>query len=95
MRLAAVLFLFLLPVSAWAGTITDDFEDGDWAGWDTMVTGIWNANVADRVSVVNGVVRLNHINGPGETIQLSMIKDWKDYSFSADMRIFEPETGAQ
>jgi len=48
MRLIIILSMFLMSMSAWAGTFKDDFNDGD----------------------------------------------WKDFSFSADMRIVKAESGA-
>ena len=94
MRLITVaLSVFLLSISAWAGTFTDDFEDGDWVGWTAIATLIWDTDVADRVSVVDGVVRLDHVNKPGYSLSLFTGKDWKDYSFSADMRLVAVEAG--
>ena len=93
MRLVAVLFLFLLPVSVWAGTFTDDFEDGDWAGWTAIASLIWDTDVADRVSITDGVIRLDHVNKSGFSLSLLTGKDWEDYSFSADMRLVAVEPG--
>ena len=35
MVVMVVLALLLLVLKAWAGKITDDFEDGDFNGWNT------------------------------------------------------------
>ena len=35
MVVMVVLALLLLMLKAWAGKITDDFEDGDFNGWNT------------------------------------------------------------
>ncbi len=86
MRLTVALSLFLLSVSAWAGTFTDDFEDGDWAGWEI--------SAVDGASIVDGVLRLDHIDKPGASLALSTGEDWEDYSFSADMRLVKTEPGA-
>ncbi len=86
MRLTVALSLFLMSVSAWAGTFTDDFEDGDWKGWE--------ADAIDGVSVVDGVLRLDHINKPGFSVALSTGDDWEDYSSSANVRLVKTEPGA-
>jgi hypothetical protein len=95
MRLAVLLSLFLLSVPAWAGTFRDDFEDGDWAGWKAIASGIWDTNVGDSVSVADGVLRLDHIHKPGFSLALSTGEDWADYTFSADMRLVRTEPGAK
>jgi hypothetical protein len=85
MRLIAILSLLMLSVSAWAGTFRDDFEDGDWDGW--------NSNVEDRVSIIDGVLRMDGMNKPEQALSLYIIEDWRDYSLSADMRTVETELG--
>ena len=95
MRLIVVVMsLVLMSISSWAGTFRDDFEDGDWDGWTAVATLTWDTNVADRVSVVDGVLRLDHYDTPGYTLALSIDEDWRDYSFSADMRLVKTEPGA-
>jgi len=86
--------VFLLSLSAWAGTFRDNFEDGNWKGWEAIAKPLWDTNVADRVSVVEGVLSLDHLNKPGQSLRLLIDEDWKDYSFSADFRIVEVEPGA-
>jgi len=79
-------------MSAWAGTFRDNFDDGNWEVWEVVAAGMWETNVEDRVSVVERVLRLEHLNTePGP--RLVRDEDWKDYSFSADMRIVEVEPG--
>ena len=88
MRLIIVaLSLVLMSAPSWAGTFMDDFEDGNWQGWE--------ANAVDGVSVVDGVLRIDHINKPGYTLALLIGEDWTDYSFLADMRLVKTEPGAQ
>jgi hypothetical protein len=94
MRLIIVLFVFLLSMPAWAGTFKDDFEDGNWKGWEAVEGATWDTNVAKQVSVVEGVLSLDHLNKSGLNLLLCIIKDWKDYSFSADMQIVEVKPGA-
>ncbi len=86
MRLTIVLAVFLLAMPAWAGTFKDDFEDGNWAGW--------SINGVDEASIVNGVLRLDHIDKSGSTLAISTGTGWGDYSFSADMRLVKTEPGA-
>ena len=92
MRLVTMLCFFLASVSTWAGTFIDDFNDGDWDGWTAVATLVWDTDVADIVSIDDGILKLDHINKPGFTLSLSIYEDWEDYSFSADMRLlgFEP-----
>ncbi|HEX30301.1 TPA: hypothetical protein ENG04_09500, partial [Candidatus Poribacteria bacterium] len=35
-----LIILFMLPISVWAGTFRDDFEDGDLEGWKVL-NGTW------------------------------------------------------
>jgi hypothetical protein len=73
--------LFLLVTSTWAGTFTDNFDDGNLDGWDV-------GNVAGRRSnwkVENGELVLQAIDGPigaglGELT-------WKDYTVSVKFKI--------
>ncbi|MBM3239706.1 hypothetical protein FJZ31_25765 [Candidatus Poribacteria bacterium] len=94
MRLIIVLSVFLLSMPAWAGTFKDDFEDGNWKGWEVIEGGTWDTNVAKQVSVVEGVLSLDQLNKSGFCLYFCIQKDWKDYSFSADMQIIEIEPGA-
>ena len=85
MRLVIMLFMFLISVPAWAGTFRDDFNDGNWEGWKPF-GGRWLKIVeAERFSVVGGVLRMDTIVNiqdiAGYEMGLSLIRDWKDYSF--------------
>jgi hypothetical protein len=93
MRLIIILSLLMLSVSAWAGTFKDDFEDGNWDGWGVVTWDGWNSNVEDRVSIVDGVLRMDGMNKPEQALSLHIIEDWRDYSLSADMRTVETESG--
>ena len=94
MRLVTVvLFLFLLSVSVWAGTFKDDFEDEDWKGWEIVAPGSWNTDVADRFSFEDGVLRMDNARKPEIPLFLYIMGNWRDYCFSADMRIIEVELG--
>ncbi len=94
MRLIIVaLSLFILCTSAEAGTFRDDFEDGNWEGWTAVAAGAWNKNVNNRVSVVDGVLRLDHVNSLGHHLGCHIQEDWREYSFSADMRLVKVGPG--
>ena len=57
MRLVTMLCFFLASVSTWAGTFVDDFNDGDWDGWTAVATLVWDTDVADIVSIDDGILR--------------------------------------
>jgi hypothetical protein len=80
-------------VSAWAGTFRDDFEDGNWEGWTAIAKPLWDTDVAEQISVADGFLSLDHLNKSGHHLVCCIQKDWKDYSFSADMQIIEIEPG--
>jgi hypothetical protein len=86
MKAMALLCISLLASSAGAGTFRDDFNDGNWAGWEMI------PNNKQRFSVVDGVIRLLNFNTPEfETDLIINETDWTDYTFSADMRIIQVE----
>ena len=67
--------------------------DGDWDGWG-VVAGL-ETNAEEECSITEGVLRMDAVNKPEELLFLYIMEDWKDYSFSADMRIIEVEPGAE
>jgi len=97
MRLIAILSLLMLSVSAWAGTFRDDFEDGNWDGWELFAGHRSNINAVERFSITEGVLhidaRVNSMDTTGYEMGLILMGDWRDYSFSADMRIVQPDPG--
>lgn len=95
MRLTIVIFMFLLSMSAWAGTYKDDFNDGNWDGWNLVKADPWSLNVKEGCSITDGVLRLDATNKPEPCLFLSVIDDWKDYSFSADMRLIKTEAAPE
>jgi len=50
-------------------------------------------NVWDRISIVDGILSIDSMDKPEEPTALCIIRNWKDYSFSADMRIAKAESG--
>lgn len=93
MRSITILSLLMLSVSAWAGTFKDDFEDGNWDGWEAIVWENFAANAEERISIVDGVLRMDGVNKPQPSVDLRIMKDWKDYSFAADMKNVQIEPG--
>ena len=98
MRLSIVILsIVLISVSSWAGTFRDDFEDGNWQGWKTGTGPELDTVEEDRFSIVDGVLRIDARLAiqdiPNYDIGIWLDRNWKDYSFSADMRIVEPDPG--
>jgi hypothetical protein len=98
MQLICILSVFLLSVSAWAGTFKDDFEDGNWRGWKIEVGPNINSDVEERFSIVDGVLRVDArvaiTDSFGYDMVIGLVRHWGDYSFSADMRIVQPDPGS-
>lgn len=92
-----VLSMVLISMSSWAGTFRDDFEDGNWEGWKPFGGRFLKAVEEERFSVVDGILRMNTIvdiaDIAGYEMGLSLLRDWDDYSFSADVRIVEVDIG--
>ncbi|MBM3240781.1 sigma-70 family RNA polymerase sigma factor [Candidatus Poribacteria bacterium] len=97
-RMIAISAIYALLLGsatlARAGTFKDDFNDGDWKGWKVVATDSWDTNVGDRISIADGILRIDSMDKPEQQTILSIIRDWKDYSFSADMRVIKAELGA-
>jgi len=76
------LILFLMITSTWAGTLFDDFNDGDMEEWIKVGEGIWK--------IKNGELVLKPVNslfgfGIGKTT-------WENYTVSVKMKIVEHQT---
>ena len=98
MRLVAmIVFLILLSISSWAGTFRDDFEDGNWNGWVPFGGAFVKEIEDERLSVIDGVMRIDAIVPIMDTARYEMgirlLRDWEDYSFSADMRMVKVDLG--
>jgi hypothetical protein len=97
MRLIAILSLLMLSVSAWAGTFKDDFEDGNWDGWEPFGGIFLNVVEEERFSVAEGVLQMDTTVGitdiAGYEMGVSLLRDWGNYSFSADVRIAKVDPG--
>lgn len=89
MKIALILCALMFAIPSFAGTFRDDFEDGNWAGWEIF------PDIRERFSIINGVMRLDNLNKPEFGVNLHIMGNkWRDYSFSTDMRIVEVEPNA-
>jgi hypothetical protein len=73
MRAVVVLCVLLMATSAWGGTITDDFSDGNFDGWTQSGQGIWR--------VEGGELIYDNLDYP--SILFMGEPDWEDYTISA------------
>ena len=80
-----MLALLLLVLKAWAGKITDDFEDGDFNGWNT--SRLAAAEQAEW-AVEDGVLVITAQNLCHESAALAIgDKTWIDYEFSVQFSL--------
>ena len=84
-----IALLFLLPLSVWAGTFLDTFEDGNLDGWREVVP--WD-RVPGSWEIVEG-----GLHGVGEDISLRLFTTgndtWKDYTVEFDVRLLKRRPG--
>lgn len=85
MRLTIVLFVFLLPLSAWAGTFRDDFEDGNIEGWKRFT--VAGTNLSDWF-VENGVLVCRRPNPYGAHLVIGDVS-WQNYTIECDVKLIE------
>ncbi len=82
--LMILLMLSLSITSAWAGTLTDNFDDGDFEGWQL-------AKLFDKTvqwSVENGELVCVLKNACGRSSVLWIGDDtWKNYVFEAQFQV--------
>ncbi len=76
MRAIVMLCVLLTAASAWAGTLVDDFRDGDLKGWMQSGGGIW--------SVENEELIFESRNSA--SILLMGEPDWQDYTISVNAK---------
>ena len=78
------LILFLMITSAWAGTLRDNFDDGNFEGWQEFTLmpgrrGNW--------SVIDGEL---HVSNGGPTLLLTIgDTTWKNYEIEFDVKPLE------
>jgi len=78
MRLiSVVLLVFLLTTSAWAGTLKDDFSDGDFDGWMQSGRGHWR--------VENKELVFDNLDYP--SVLFVGEPDWRDYTISVRAKL--------
>ena len=77
-----IALLFLLPLSVWAGTFLDTFEDGNLDGWRELVP--WDREPGSWEIVAGGLHGAVHDGYP----RLFTTGDgtWKDYTVEFDVR---------
>jgi pectate lyase len=76
MRAIVILFMMLTAASAWAGTLVDDFSDGDFEGWTQSGAGSWR--------VENEELIFRSLNS--SSILLMGEPDWQDYTISVNAK---------
>ena len=62
-----------MSMSAWAGTFKDDFNDGNWNGWKVVAMDSWDINVADRISIAEGILSIDSMDKPEQQTVLGII----------------------
>lgn len=87
------LTLFLLVASTWAGTLTDNFDDGNADGWRVFKgranlapfdeTAQWFVEKGELISISKNVCMLGSLFGIGDNT-------WKDYQFECKFKIEKP-----
>jgi len=84
------LMLLLVVTSVWAGTLTDNFDDGDFEGWRTFGGRVanllidqsvqWGVEKGELVGISKNVCTWANFFGVGDDT-------WKDYEFEFEFRI--------
>ena len=94
MKTTSTLSMLLATVPVLAGTWRDGLGNGDWIGWEAITAETWEDNVEDRLSIVDGVLRMDDMDKEEEGLVLYITENWENYSLFADMRIVEVEPDA-
>ena len=85
-----IALLFLLPLSVWAGTFLDTFEDGNLDGWQEVVP--WDREPGSWEIVEGG------LHGVGEDISLRLFTTgndtWTNYTVEFDVRLLKRRPGS-
>ncbi len=86
LRIAVTLCLAICALPAWAGTLKDDFEDGDMRGWTQETPQGW---ATGKLHIENGeLVYESSLAPTGMSIGQTT---WKDYEIEVDIKITEHE----
>jgi len=81
--IVSFVFLFVTPV--FAGTLRDDFSDGDTEGWMRFTTG---GTSLPNWHVENGRLVCRRSNGYGAQLVIGDVS-WKDYTIECDVKLTE------
>lgn len=76
MRAIVMLCLMLTAASAWAGTLVDDFSDGDFEGWTQSGAGSWRVENEELIFENRNTVSILSMGEP----------DWQDYTISVNAK---------
>jgi len=82
MRTIVMLCVMLAAASAWAGTLVDDFSDGDFEGWRET----WLLHNQTTWKVESGVLTGDNPSGWGTYLVIGDMT-WQDYEVEADARL--------
>jgi hypothetical protein len=82
MRAIVTLFVLLTAASAWAGTLVDDFSDGDFEGWGET----WLLHNQTTWKVESGVLTGDNPSSWGTYLAMGDMT-WQDYEVEADARL--------
>jgi hypothetical protein len=81
--LSASISILLIAASAWAGTLRDNFDDGDMKGWDLSGAG-------DAWEIKNGELVIPPAGAPPQF--LIGEADWEDYTIRVSAKIVKHQT---
>jgi hypothetical protein len=82
MRAIVILFMMLTAASAWAGTLVDDFSDGDFDGWGEA----WMLHNQTTWKVESGVLTGDNPSQWGTYLIIGDMA-WQDYEVEVDARL--------
>jgi hypothetical protein len=82
-RASLLMLALMISLPTWAGTYIENFDDGDFDGWEALDPAAWK--------VVDGVVtgKFGELRG---TVLLFGEDDWRNYTIECDAKIVEPIT---
>ena len=76
MRAIVMLCVLLTAASAWAGTLVDDFSDGNFAGWTQSGAGSWRVENEELIFDNRDPASILFMGEP----------DWQDYTISVNAK---------
>ena len=84
MKAIATFFVMLITLPAWAGTYVDNFDDGNFDGWEVM--DIKNQGV--KWTVENGVLICNRSSAWDSFLRFGE-EEWRNCSIECDARLVQ------